>query len=535
MASLTPDLLTWTIINRYDLRPGAPFDLVNHPYLVDLYRCTAKTIVVRKAGQIGVSEWLVSYALHAADVRQMDILYLMPTEQTLRDFSTTRLGMAAEASPYLRSILVQQSTSDRRGSDSQSLKRVRNNWIYMRGASVTADASSPKLKSVPADGVIMDEFDEIDERAPELARKRMGHSKIAEERSVSTPTYPGVGIDAEYANTTQMTWHIQCEHCGNRQDLSIDDLVLEWDSLERPVVWHGQQDSKPYVACRRCKKPLDRGAPGLWVPKYPEREIVGFHMSKLIAPLSDLRDIIKNLQTTNEDKRKEAYNQDLGLPYKPRGGGLTIQNLDDARRSYHLRDSAKASTVMGVDVGLQLHVVIRQTFSNDGTKPMVWAGAVSSFDDVGFLIRKYQVRTCVIDAMPETRKARELQANCRHGTVWLCYYDAGDSSKREDIAAYNDKEEQVSADRTRSIDETVTRIIEGVNTLPEEIRSIQDYYTHMTSVVRVTEKRRDGNMAARWVETGPDHYMHAENYCTIASMRGQKLGILVQAAAKRRS
>lgn len=482
-----------------------------------------------------MSEWLVSYAIHSCDVRKMDIMYLLATEATLRDFSTTRFGMAAEASPHIKNIMVQQSTGDRRGSDSQSLKRIRDHWLYMRGASVSSDSSSPKLKSVPVDGIVMDEFDEIDERAPELARKRMGHSKIAEERSVSTPTYPGVGIDAEWTTTNQMMWFLTCSHCGNKQDLLIDDLVIEWDSLERPVAWYGQKDNIPYIACRKCHKPLDRSLPGEWVPKYPDRPKFGFHMSKLIAPLSDLGDIIKNLQTTNEDKRKEAYNQDLGMPYSPRGGGLTMQTLDDARRQYSMRESAEGGCVMGVDVGLQLHVVIRRTFSNDGSRPMVWAGAVPTFEEVGQLIRKYNVRVCVIDAMPETRKARELQSNNRHGVVWLCYYDAGDSSKREDISNWNDKEEQVSADRTRSLDETVTRFGEGVNTLPREIKSVQDYYTHLTSVVRVTEKRRDGNMAARWVETGPDHYMHAENYCTIASMRGQKLGILVQAAARRKS
>lgn len=534
-------LLAWTETHRRLLRPGIAFDVRAHPYLADLYTTTAQRIVGRKAGQVGASEWLVSYALHAADVRRLDVLYVMPTEDDLSDFSTTRFGMAMEASPYLRSIVVDTRKGDaagRRGVDKMTLKRIRDNWLYFRGGRVQPNGNAPQLKSIPADVLIMDEYDEIDPRAPELARKRLGHSAVAEERLVSTPTYVGIGIDAEWPATTQAQWHLRCTSCGRRQDVTIDDLVTEWDDLQRPTAWHGMRDGAAWLACRHCGKPLDRMAPGEWVPAHPGREVVGFQLSKLIAPLADLTRVVANLQTTNETKRKEAYNQDLGLPYAPRGAGITAQMLDNATRDYGLVQTLPqdaAGAVMGVDVGLLLHVVVRAgRDAQTGERRLLHAGAVSTFEEVEHLIRRYRVRACVVDALPETRKARELQAKMRPGVVWLCYYAGGDGPKSEDLAGWNQDQGTVSTDRTRSLDETVTRFAEAVNTLPAGIRQVPDYYPHLTSMVRVIEKRRDGNPVARWVETGPDHYAHAENYCTIAGLRPAPVGVMAQGVARRK-
>ena len=534
-------LLAWTETHRRRLRPGVVFDLRTHPYLADLYTSTAQRIVTRKAGQLGASEWLVSYALHAADVRGLDVLYVMPTEDDLSDFSTTRFGMAMEASPYLRSIVVDTRKGDaagRRGVDKMTLKRVRDNWLYFRGGRVQPGGKAPQLKSIPADILILDEYDEIDPRAPELGRKRLGHSAVAEERLVSTPTYVGVGIDAEWPATTQSQWHLRCPGCGRRQDVTIDDLVIERDDLERPIAWHGMRDGTAWLACRHCGKPLDRMGPGEWVPAYPGRDVVGYQLSKLIAPLVDLAQVVRNLQTTDESKRKEAYNQDLGLPYAPRGAGITAQVLDNATRDYGLVQTLPqdaAGAVMGVDVGLLLHVVVRAgRDAQTGERRLLHVGAVSTFEEVEHLIRRYRVRACVVDALPETRKARELQAKMRPGVVWLCYYAGGEGPKSEDLAGWNQDQGTVTTDRTRSLDETVTRFAEAINTLPAGIRQIPDYYPHLTSMVRVTEKRRDGNLAARWVETGPDHYAHAENYCTIAGLRPAPVGVMAQGVARRK-
>jgi hypothetical protein len=534
------DLLTWTMVYRRMLVPERPLDLAGHRYLVDIYGCRAQKLVLFKASQMGASEYAVSYVLHAADQRMATVLYVFPTDVAVSDFSSARIGPAIEASPYLGSIVVEGGASEgKRGADRVTLKRVRNRFVYLRGAQVDPKGNAKQLKSIDADIIVLDEVDEMDPRAPAIAHKRLGHSRIGEERWISTPTFTGVGVHAEWLKSDQREWFIRCEGCGAWQALTIDHVVEEWDQLGRPVRWHGQGEGQAWAACSECGKPINRMGQGQWVAAYPEREVAGFHLTRLFSPVADFAAIVANLATTDETKRREAYNQDLGLPYTPRGGQMTDELLDKCRREYGYGqivpridpqtrlDTGAAAPVMGVDVGKVLHVVVRQRVASSDRAEwrQVWAGEVESWDELGRTIWRYGVERCVIDAMPETTKAREFQAQWTKdsgkpggGTVWLAYYV--DDSKKVETVTWKEVDGVVSVDRTRAMDEMYARFYSEPPevTLPAGIRDVRDYYSHMKAPVRVLEEKPNGQRVARYVESGPDHLCHAEVYCSIAGV-----------------
>lgn len=508
------DLLTWTILHRPYLKEGLAFNLTNHLYLAEMYQLSAQHKVIKKAAQMGVSELGVSHAIWSADTRQATVLYVFPTDTHVSDFSSARIGPAIEASPYLNQIVVSASSNTgKRGADRVGLKRIRDRFLYLRGAKVGTDGSAPQLKSIDADVVILDELDEMDSRVPQIAEKRLGHSQLKEQIKISTPSYTGRGIDAEYLASDQRRWMLKCDHCGEWQALDMNHVITEWDDLKRPVRWHGQTENRAYCACQKCNRELNRLGYGSWVASYPGRETIGYHLTKLFSPLADLLPIVQTLQKLDETTRKECWNQDLGEPYTPAGGQLTEQDLDNCLREYALglaKENEK--TVMGVDVGSLLHVVIRGPLDPNGERPLRLAVEVESFDEVARLIKQYKVGTCVIDALPETRKARELQASFRDGLVWLAYYSL--NAKEPDPAVWDKKKYNVNIDRTRLLDATFARFREQENSLPATGRGIAHYYAHLQAPTRVIE---DG--VALYIEDGADHYAHAENYCTAASLR----------------
>ena len=156
-----PNLLTWATTHRSMLIPDRPFDLDGHKYLKAIYECQAKTMVVYKAAQMGISEYLLSYALHACDKRKATVLYIFPNDGLISDFSTARLSPAIEASDYLASIVHDHTGSTgKKGANRVTLKRIRDRFLYMRGGQVKPDGKAPQLKSVDADLCIIDEIDE---------------------------------------------------------------------------------------------------------------------------------------------------------------------------------------------------------------------------------------------------------------------------------------------------------------------------------------------------------------------------------------
>jgi len=514
------DLLMWTITRRPLLKVGAAFDLVRHPYLVDLYREQAKVVVVFKASQMGASEWAISYALHAADERGMTMLYVFPTDVHVSDFSAARIGPAIEASPYLDGIIVEGGAGEgKRGADRVTLKRVRDRFVYLRGAKVAPDGKAPQLKAIDADGLILDEVDEMDPRAAAIAVKRLGHSEVAEERWISTPTYAGVGIHAKWGESDQREWFVRCM-CGEWQGLSIHQVVTEWDQLERPVEWHGKEEGRAWVACQKCGAEVNRLGAGEWVAGWPGRDVVGYHLSKLFSPAVTVLQLVTGLQTVDETKRREAFNQDLGQPYTPRGGRLNEEVLDKCRREYGHGPVEGERPVMGVDVGRVMYGVIRsQADEETGERVQRWAGEIESWEGLAHLVKQYDVATLVIDALPETSKARELQAAFSRGRVYLAYYVTQKvGSKRAEPMQWDEDQGVVNLDRTRALDLTMARFFGGENTLPLYARDVAGYYEMMQAVVRVIEDGPGGEKVARYVEAGPDHFCHAENYCAVASL-----------------
>jgi hypothetical protein len=519
-------LLDWTARRRAELGPGKPFDLNEHAYLRELYTLTAQESAVQKSAQSGLSEWLISKALHACDERALTVLYVFPTDTHVSDFSAARLGPAIEASDYLAQIVVDGSPlrmHGKRGADRVTLKRVRDRFLYFRGGKVQPDGSAPQLKSIDADLLIQDELDELDPRAPAIAAKRLGHSRVAEICSVSTPTYPGRGIHAVYMASDMRQWHVRCASCGHRQPLEIADVVTAWDELERPTSWHGQAENRAYCACRKCGREIDRLGAGEWVASYPGRAVAGYHVTKLFSPIAKLLDIVLRLQSTNETVRRETFNQDLGLPYRLRGGGLDDVTLDACIREYAHGPRAGIACNMGIDVGRVLHVVVRSALMR-GERRQLYAGECS-WADLPALWQRFRPRRTVIDALPETTKAREFQASRPDGSVWLAYYTLAAIGSKDE-APYKVKEEggTVDLDRTRILDLTMARFLKQAdaqspeNTLPANARDLPDYYAQMKSPVRVLEKDARGQDVAQYVESGPDHYAHAEGYCAAASL-----------------
>ena len=509
-------LYDWMCSNRRMLAPDRPFDIESHKYMRGIYECDAQHIVLYKSAQLGISEYLISAGLWGCEVLNATVMYVFSTDSALSSFSAGRLGPAIDASQHLASLVTPGSN---RGADRVKLKRVGNRFMHFCGSAVTKDGKAPQLKSTPVDMLIIDEVDECDPRAIPLAKKRLGHSRLKYERHGSTPSYNGVGIHAMWGETDKRLWMIPCLSCGHRQNVTIENIVHESDSLERPTAWHGQDDDTAYPVCAKCKRRLDLSVHGEWVATHPSIEDAGFHVTKFAAPWADFYGIVKDLQDIDETKRRETYNQDLGIPYKASGISVTHDLVMGLRRDYAYGPSLDKPCYMGVDVGAVLHVVIREAeHPETGERRQLFAGTVEDFEDIDDLIGLYKPLRVVCDALPETRSARKMQRRHEKGLVWLAYYDnLKDGTKRPDPLNWKRKDRTVMCDRTRTMDGTVARFADGINTVSQRIKSIEHYIEQVCCPVRVRETRRDGSIVVKYINSTADHYFHAENYCAIAS------------------
>jgi hypothetical protein len=507
-------LIDWTAAHR--VIAGREFDFTDHEYLKGLYLEEGPHVVIRKAAQMGASEYAISRAIHFAACKGGSVIYFFPSDHDVAEFSQDRFGPAIEQSEYLAALV--------RNTDTVGLKHIGEGSIHFRGT-----RSPTRMKSVPADFLVFDELDEMKPASIELARKRLGHSQWGWELALSTPSLPGYGIDAAFVETDQRFWLLKCAHCNSWW--CLEDLFLEHhgspaDPRSEICFVKGPAGAENLV-CMKCGKPLDP-ALGAWVAKY-ERPAHGYQLSKFASVIISERERKAGASTKPAallaDWRRtqfpaEFYKSELGLPYLAADGGLREEDLLALVGAYAQTNSGKGC-VMGVDQGSGLHIVVKEPHESGRVftvRVHHEPAADATFTHLDYFMDAFDVRACVVDAQPGQHAARDF-ANRYPGRVYLAYY----GTTQKGLADWGyDKEHTptVTIGRTEAFDAWRDTYQKDTHRLPRVEDELTEYVKEMTNILRtVIEDPQTGGKRAIWIKRGPDHFAHADSYAEIAHKR----------------
>lgn len=429
-------------------------------------------------------------------------IYWLPTDGDVADFVNTKLDPlirdnSNESDPASRELLDAIDMGNNRVQN-QGLKFFYGIPTLWRGIK-----SKSAVKSISADAAVYDEFDEAEQDQVSQARKRLSASEVKFERELSTPTIPDYGINKQIQATDHCHYSFICESCGY------------WNILEEqfPHCFQQNREGKYIRVCHKCKRelPIHKGK---WVQKNHRSNLRGYQISQLYSPFVSPDEIMHEYRTTQF--LGHFNNHVLGRPYLSSTDRLTAEvvlSFCDPMRE--MRGNSLQSTAMGVDVGSDLHVTIVTNKPND---QLVWCGTVKDFEQLDTLILKFNVKNTVVDALPETRKAREFVKKYRN-RAWICYYV--DSQKG--AYSWNEDEQQVNVNRTESMDASGESFFKNTVSLPRRNKDIEELASHFENTVKIAEEDKDTG-AKRYVyrKLGADHYRHSYNYAKIAlsNMKG---------------
>lgn len=419
------------------------------------------------------------------------IIYWLPTGESVSDFVKTKVD------PFIQENeeLYDNKSVTNRTADNQGLKFMYGSPFFVRGLK-----SRTAVKSISADGAIYDEFDEADPEQVVQARKRLSASLVKISIDLSTPTLPDYGIDKRFQETDQSHYCFKCPSCSR-----YNVLEENW-----PNTYAQDKNGAYYPACKHCKAKLDL-TNGKWFKMNTASQIRGYQISQLYSPFVSPTEIMHEYQNT--EFMGHFYNHVLGLPYLSATDRVTsdmVLQLCEPLRP--MPSSYVKPTVMGVDVGSVLHVTVLEP----GTPHrLIWCGEVKQFEELDILMLKFNTRELVIDALPETRKVRELTTRQKN-KAWACYYN--DNQKGN--YGWNEIERIVSVNRTESLDAGTTAILEKRLTLPQRSPIIETFANHCANIAKTAEENRDtGERRYVYRKLAADHFRHSLNYAMIAASR----------------
>jgi len=523
LAALDPAY--WAVLNKIRLGAGV-FSFTNHQYQLEPMQSRARRQCWMKGTQGGFTEGAVLRVLHGLIHGRypQGVLYLFPTADDVGEFSKSRFGPLIDAN---KNSIGQYVKSGGRGTDTTSLKKIRDAFLFLRGARLSqaieggggTDKESSKLRSVPVDCVVFDELDLMDEDAIGKALGRMGHSMVKEELYISNPTIPGRGIDRLYNLSDQRLWFRRCR-CGTwtSADDSFPDCVQQGP------------DGRGYIACTKCGKPLPLYAgpgTGEWVAKRPDiKDLEGRLWSQLNSDFNDPYEILCEFNDPQNPNIADTHRLRLGRAYIPKEDQLTEGQVYDCCGAEPMLQRHRGPCGMGVDIGREFHVVIgirtaRDRFeilrltrvpcaASEVTMEQAWAR-------VHDLARAFNVKSAVVDIRPYEHSARKFREQEPYRVLLAEYTENAlkDNTVDPDNVI-------VKSYRTGLCDTTHGLIAGKLLTLPRRCPEVKVFAEHAIALAKILEKdKKTGVAKYRYTNSSDDHYRHALGYFWLAAQRLQ--------------
>ena len=472
---------------------NAPMEWVDHPWLPDILNDESQKLVVTKGAQIGLSTAEIFRVAHRCVFNKLIWIYVLPTDDLAYDFASLKLE------PILALNAIPHNAQSSKTQKAMGLKG--DSFLLLNGSFGTRQAIM-----IDADGLT---FDEIDMANPEVIttfQSRLQASKYQWEDTFSTPTTPNVGVSKRFEYSDQKHWFVWCPSCGKSQYLDWPDSVC----YDRQI-----------YQCIHCHKEMTDHArrDGEWVAKYPSKEVSGYWVPQMIAPWISAK---KLLQVEEFEGRQYFYNFCLGKPYL--GSDITVSEsaLYKCLRDYKA-PTDRANTCMGLDQGINRHHYVignQQGIFRIGTIEFDRNDERKGFDQAYMLMRDYDVRTCVIDALPDNKMAVEFCGQFPW-RVFRCFYK--ERPMDADPLDFKDKDSFVVADRQRTLQSAVTGFYSGEMNLflDDTTPEWQEYVKHWTAMFLKTETDKYEQERQVWAADGADHYAHATNYFRMARERNK--------------
>ena len=502
----------WAVMNEIKLQTGI-FSFKDHEYQIEPMCFTGRRKCIMTGTQGGFTEDEVLDSLHGMRYGHLPqgVLYLFPTTDDVGEFAKSRFNPLIASNPEAIGKYVKSAG---KGTDTASLKKIHDAFLYLRGARLSQKISdineSSKLKSIPVDRVVFDEVDHMDEDVIAKALGRMGHSKIKQERYLSNPLIPGEGIDKIFSTSDQRHWFRKCT-CG------------EWTCAELsfPECVKIRTDGTGYIGCNKCGKevPIWTGKGSAeWVPSMPSNSdfMHGYRWSQLTSTFNDPAEILDDFSNPPEGNLADVYRLRLGLPYIGAEDRLTEAQIYECCGQEIQSHSHSGPCAMGVDVGKIKHIVIGVR-SGDDQYTIVKVAQLSSWDDIHDIAKRFNVKSDVVDIRPYEDSARKYQSESRHKT-FLCEYK--ENSPQGTV--YNDRTGIVSVNRTEIFDTSHRMVVTpGMLIIPRYCPEIKEFAKQMCGAYKVLETNKKSGTSIYRYKGINEHYRNALNYFLLAASKNR--------------
>lgn len=493
-------------INNHAIKTesGQPIDFKHHRYLFDIYSDRSPFICSMKCAQIGFTTYEILKSLHEAKNDQIDIIYVLPTADDVKQFSGGKTNRMIDNNPIL-----QEWTKDK---DSVEQKKVGKATIYYRGSWTERTALM-----ISAQKLIVDEFDRCKQSIVEQYESRLQHAQNPRKAFFSNPSIPDFGIDKYWKKSDQKKWWIH-HSCGkeypmeeNCIDYKLEEFVCPYcksnitDEERIGGFWANQDNIKWTGEIKG-----DYEWSGWWIPLW-------------INPMFNAKRICEYKKT----KTAEYFSNFVaGTPYVGTSDSLSQVTLESNLSSdTNLQDGR---VIIGMDTGHNLHYTMmnKQGIFYHGYCPSVEEMGndpnYDPYDEIETRLKQYPKSVLIADQGGDLIGVRKLQAKYK-GRVYLCMLVK--EMKTKQLIKWGENEEKgwVRGDRNRIIQLIVDQLNDKRMVFNGSKEDWQPFFNHCLNIYRTKEIKDENEPTYGWLwvwkRKGADHFFMSLVYAMVGMDR----------------
>ena len=478
----------WILKHQIKTENGLPLSFHDYRYLIDIYEDNSPFLCCIKAAQIGFTTYEILKSLFEAKNENIDIIYVLPTADDVKQFSGGKTNRIIDNNPIL-----QQWTADK---DSVEQKKVGKATIYYRGSWTERTALM-----ISARKLIVDEFDRCKQPIIEQYDSRLQAVPDARKAFFSNPSIPDFGIDKLYKQSDQKKWHIN-HSCGAKFPMTEDCVDYK---------------AEMYI-CPYCHKEItdEERRKGEWVAT-SQGKWSGYWIPLWITPWTTA----KKIAEYKREKTPEYFSNFVaGLPYVGGGDKVSAQTILNC-----LSEKVNAHTepvIIGVDSGLPYHIVCA---NEEGY--FYYDTLQEPEDELRALLKRWPKSIIIGDQGGDLILLRKLQAEFP-GRVFLVWYRRDNKGVELIKWGKDDEYGKVVADRNRLIQLFIDEMLDKRVLFNGTESEWQEYITHWLNIYRewvpmAGEDEFTGKKEFKWERNGDDHYVHCSVYCRIGLSKFSKV------------
>lgn len=483
-------ILQWIVASGIKTDKAEPFELSKHSFLKEILTDFSKRIVVRKCSQVGLSLTFILKILYLAylykDKKLLSVLFTLPTSDVMADFVRTKFDPIVFNSSLKE---FAEGISPKEKIYSVQLKKIFGSFFFFRGASSVSSA-----QSVAGDVLICDEFDFQNQTIKTMFEERLtGSSSLGYAWFLSVPYLPKYGVSAIFEESTQNEWWIECPNCHKLQTLTWPESI--------------DQERKIYI-CKHCESELPDSARqrGIWKPKYPNREISGYSISRLMAPWISAEQLLESKRKNDE---AHFYRYALGLPYKSKESAKILDNFSNLIYANELENAKK---VVGIDQGNHFHTVLLKI--KPGLRVVEDLNEFSNHQDLIDYLAFIKPDLAIMEGLPAKHLALIIQK--KFGKSKFLVLSEQNFAITEDAVKLDSENGRISVDRTQMIDNAFYLMDLKVIRWRKGISKLDELKQHLSNLIPVDKVFR-GVQRKFYEKVGQSDYSFALFFANVGA------------------